>query len=346
MRQKSGNNSENLQVNGDVIIGINATEARQIAIDVFKANYYEFSEKAAKKALERAEEITDKFISKFYDEIPDQVKKLDEPSIQSSIYNTQKEYAKSGDSILEEQLLELLIERINSKENSLKKIVLDEALLILPKLTKHQIDFLTLIVSTLNMNQSDIDSVDSFEKYVREKIVNFYNIDIKSYSFYRHLLFTGCCSVLGEGSSYKPLEQIFKDRYKAIFSKGFSKEDYEKEFDEYERDLLNPFVMPCLHNPNLNQFNPLNDAVFDYEIEQQVLKKVGEKAKQFQDKFLFNDNELITYLISINPIMTNILEDWKSKDFKTTNVTSVGIAIALMNYNNKTGENIDFDKFF
>src|SRR5690606_35369925 len=135
MKQESGENSENVQIGGNVNIGVSASEARQIAIDVFKANFYDFSEKAAKKALERAEELTDEFIAKFYEKIPELESKLQEPSVQSSMFNTQKEYAKSGDSELKEQLLNILIERINSEERSLKQIVLDEALTILPKLT-------------------------------------------------------------------------------------------------------------------------------------------------------------------------------------------------------------------
>ena len=346
MKQSSGDNSQNFQVSGDFSIGISASEARQIAIDVFKANYYEFSEKAAKKALERAEEITNNFIDQFYKRIPELEKKLEEPSIQSSIYNVQKEYAKTGQADLENQLLELLIERINSPEESLKRIVLDEALLILPKLTKDQINFLTLIVSLININQPDIVNMAAFEDFVKKKIVAFYPDNLKSFSFFRHLQFTGCCSILGEGSSYKPLEEILKNRYKAIFSKGFSTDDYNKEFDEYDRDLLKTLIMKCLRNPSLLQFNPLNDQVFDYEIKNQVLKQVGSKAKQFQDRHLLNENEIKNFLTSIDPKMKEILESWKTKDFKTINLTSVGMAIGIMNYNKQTGENVKFSDFF
>ena len=118
MKQESGDNSENVQIGGNVNIGVTAAEARQIAIDVFKANFYTFSEKAAKKALERAEELTDEFIAKFYVKIPELESKLQEPSVQSSMFNTQKEYAKSGDSELKEQLLNISIERINAEERS------------------------------------------------------------------------------------------------------------------------------------------------------------------------------------------------------------------------------------
>jgi hypothetical protein len=64
------------------------------------------------------------------------------------MFNTQKkEYAKTGDVDLKEQLLDLLIQRIDSDERSLKQVVLDEAIILLPKLTKDQINLLTLLFS-------------------------------------------------------------------------------------------------------------------------------------------------------------------------------------------------------
>ena len=59
-----------------------------------KRIFIHFLKKAAKKALERAEELTDEFIAKFYVKIPELESKLQEPSVQSSMFNTQKEYAK------------------------------------------------------------------------------------------------------------------------------------------------------------------------------------------------------------------------------------------------------------
>ena len=140
-KQESGDGSNNFQVNGNVTVnGVSYEAARQIALDVFKANFYDFTEKAAQKAMERAEEMTEKLVKKFFDEIPHLANKLEEPSVQSSMFNAQKEYAKTGDKKLEERLLKLLIDRINSEERSLKQIVLDEALVVLPKLTNEQVD--------------------------------------------------------------------------------------------------------------------------------------------------------------------------------------------------------------
>lgn len=344
MKQESGDNSENVQIGGNVNIGVTAAEARQIAIDVFKANFYTFSEKAAKKALERAEELTDEFIAKFYVKIPELESKLQEPSVQSSMFNTQKEYAKSGDSELKEQLLNILIERINSEERSLKQIVLDEVLTILPKLTKEQINVMTLIFSAVYINHNTIVNIPTFIEFIENRILVFYPNTPPSYSFYTHLQFTGCCTILSEGSSYKPLEQIFKVRYKALISKGFTEEELNQEFRD-DKNRLAPLLMKCFQNPIALQFNPLNDEVFNSKIDELDLGEIGKKALNFQNKNLLNDQEIKEFMIKCNPRIEKLLTDWKEKDFKTIRPTSVGLAIAIMNYNRVTKENIAFETF-
>jgi hypothetical protein len=344
MEQESGNNSTNLQIGGNVSIGISATEARQIALDIFKANFYEFSEKAAKKALERAEEITDEFISKFYSQIPHLESKLEEPSVQSSMFNTQKEYAKTGDVDLKEQLLDLLIQRIDSDERSLKQIVLDEAIILLPKLTKDQINIITLLFSAIYFNHSDILNLAKLSDYINNKLVAFYPKDKTSYSFFNHLQYTGCCTILSEGSTYKPLIQIFQSRYKALFSKGFSTSELLEEFKE-DLPQIDPLLMRSFRNPIQFQFNALNDEVFNAKIGELNLGQLGQKAMAFENKFLMNEQEIENYLVTINSDFKKLSIDWNGKDLKTISPTSVGFAIAIMNYNRHTNSNIAFESF-
>lgn len=53
-KQKSGDNSYNIQAQS-VNVGVTYTEARQISMDVYEANFYRLSETAANKAKDRAE---------------------------------------------------------------------------------------------------------------------------------------------------------------------------------------------------------------------------------------------------------------------------------------------------
>ena len=345
MEQESGDNSQNIQIAGNVNIGVSAAEARQIAIDVFKANFYDFSEKAAKIALERAEEITDNFIEQFYAKIPHLEEKLQEPSVQSTMFNTQKEYAKTGDKTLKDQLLDLLIKRIDSEERSLKQIVLDEAITILPKLTQDQINVLTLIFSAVSYNHRDILNIPSFVNLVNNKLIRFFPESELSYSFFTHLQFTGCCTILSEGSKYKPYEEIVSKRFQALFSKGFTEEQFRAEFNNDEQLKLRPLIMQCIQNPLLLQFNPLNETVFKSKVEEKQLGALGQKAINFSNRYQMNLQEFTNYMTRINPRAQDFLGSWKDKEFKTMQPTSVGFAIAVLNYNRVTGESVPIESF-
>ncbi len=344
MEQKSGSDSQNIQVGGNLIVGISATEARQIALDIFKANFYELSENALKTANERAVEITNKFVEKFYAELPHLKAKLEEPAVQSSVFQVQKEYAKNGNEELEDRLLIILLERINSEERSLKQIVLDEALSVLPKLTNEHVDILTLIYCAVYLNHNDINNIQTLIDFIDSKLLKFYPENFDSYSFFTHFQFTGCCTLLTEGSKYKPLEQIILKRYKGLFNKGFTNEKFLEVVEEDSQSFIN-IVTKCLQEPSLLQLNALTDEVLDYEI-----KKYNYQEKEQKLKLLFNqttmpENDVVDYLNSINPRIKDLFTIWKKTDIKSLRPTSVGLVIAIINYNNKTGSNIKIEGF-
>lgn len=341
MKQEGGNESTNFQIGGNVTIGVTYNEARQIALDIFKSNFYEFSEKAAKKALERAEEITEKFVKKFLTEIPELISKLEEPSVQSSMFNVQKEYAKTGDKELEKNLLDILIERIRSDERSLKQIVLDEAILLIPKLTTDQINVLTLIFSLIVLNNTDVNNIPSLLNFIDKRLVEFYPEDINSYSFFTHLQFTGCCTILPEGGTYKPIEEVFRERYKGIFSKGFSETQFETDIGDKTSNYPS-LLRECLRNPNALQFNALTSSYFN-EIISHYNPDLQLKLKGLFESNVMSANEIKEWLISTNKRMEGLLKAWKESALKSITLTSVGNVIALINYKKHTGENLPID---
>lgn len=344
MEQGSGDNSTNFQVRGNLTVGLSYDDAKQIALDVFKANFYDFSERAAQKATERAEEMTEKFISKFFSEIPQHKNKLEEPAIQSSMFNAQKEYAKTGDTELESRLLDLLVERINSDERSLKQIVLDEALLVLPKLTNEQVDVLTLIFSALNSHRLDILNLPSLEDFINNKLIKFYPENIDTHSFFTHLQFSGCCTLLSEGAKYKPFEEIYLSRFKGLFNKGFTEQEFKNEVDT-EIGKYRDLFLQCLQNPIAIQLNSLTDSVLEDQIKVHKLDESKDKLMQLWNRTTMTQEEVKQYLIRVNSKFEKFLSDWKDKDLKTIRLTSVGYAIAIMNFNKHTGENINLHSY-
>jgi hypothetical protein len=70
--QNVAEGSTAIQAGGNVTItGLTYTDVRNVALDVFKANFYELAGVAKEIAKARAEEITEAFLSKLQQENPD-----------------------------------------------------------------------------------------------------------------------------------------------------------------------------------------------------------------------------------------------------------------------------------
>lgn len=136
--QSGGDESVNIQAgqNATVHIGVTASEVRDIALDVFRANFLELRGLAEEVARERAERITQDFIDALQKRNPAGLASIQDPDMQLSIYSAQKGYACSGDEDLEAALIDLLVDRAGQSSRDLKTLVLNQAIECLPRLIR------------------------------------------------------------------------------------------------------------------------------------------------------------------------------------------------------------------
>jgi hypothetical protein len=106
--QSGGVGSTNIQAGQNAVIhvGITATEARAIALDVFKANFLTISGVAEQTVRDRVEEITNEYLEQLQSKNPAALANVQDPDILQYIYNAQKGYACSGEEDLEVTLID------------------------------------------------------------------------------------------------------------------------------------------------------------------------------------------------------------------------------------------------
>jgi hypothetical protein len=337
-KQEGGENSTNLQGQSIIINqGISYLDAKNIAIDVFKANYLELSAKAADTAKLRAEELVDDFLNEVKERNPKAIQTMEDPGMQYAIFTAQKEYAKTGDKDLSDMLVDILVDRASQEERNLKQIVLDESLNVVPKLTSSQMDSLTIIFIIKYSRNSGINNLESFRNYLTSYIKPFTSILSKENSLYQHLEFTGCGSIsLGSAN----IQDVFSKTYKGIFCKGFTKEQFESAIPEFEK--FKTLIIPCL-----NDSEKLQIAALDEEVLEEKTKQLGlsvddiNKLKPFLNNYQFKGEELIKLIKGQGDFMNNLFEIWDNSPLKNMTLTSVGIAIATANLRRKTGINVD-----
>lgn len=340
LKQEGGEKSTNLQgQNVNVYNGISYSDARDIALDVFKSNFLELSQNAATLAKERAEHLVDEFLKKMEQTKAEKIDRIQDPDMQYALFSAQKEYARSGEKDMEDMLVSILMERIEENTQSLKKIVLNEALEIVPKLTDQQLDILTIIFLIQDTRNHNVNNKESLKNYIETYFVPFTKNLTKEKSCYKHLEYSGCCGTIGIAQDN--LSQFFLNNYKGVFSKGFTEDDFNAITKGNKK--LNSLLMPCINDSSLFQLNALTEEV----LRTAVVEKLNESEQLFnQLKGLFNRStmnvsEANDYLISIVPSMEEFIDTWKNSYMCAMNPTSVGTALAYINLKRKAGIELD-----
>ena len=335
--QKTGDSSVNVQAENITIEqkGLTYTEVKDIALDVFRANFYHLVGVAEETVKKRAEEITDKFINELKQRNPNGLKQAEDPDFQYSLFSIQKDYAKTGDQELGNLLVDILVERSKEEQRNILQIVLNESLKVAPKLTKDQLSTLSIIFILKYTKFLKMTSLNSLKVYVETQLAPFVHELTESETCYQHLSFAGC-GTISIGSI--KVGKIFREHYPGIFNKGFPKEEVENHKFEFESSVQ-AFV-PCLHDNDLLQINAMNEDAIKIGPQ---FTLVGENDKNklislLKDKAM-SENEIENYLkTNFNP-MDNLLKIWNKTSMKNMSLSSVGIAIGHANARRVTGDN-------
>lgn len=336
---KSGDNSTTVQAETvNINQGLNYSEVKDIALDVFNSNFLQLSKEALNTAVQRAEEITNDFIERLKKDKPDSLESAKDPGFQSALYEVQKNYAKTGDKDMADVLVDILVDRIEHKERDLKQIVLDESINVIPKLTSSQLDTLTIIFLLKYSVNYGVVNIATLKQYLTNNIKPFTDNLSKENSLYQHLEFAGCGSI-SIGS--KNIEDIFKNTYRGLFYKGFTEDEFKKQVGEFKD--FNGFIAKCLNDENKFQLNLINEEVLNQKITKKNLNADNaKKLKTLFNQHILSNKEIEVKLIEIGkPFLEVLFDVWKNSAMKNMSLTSVGIAIAQANYRRKTGQTLD-----
>jgi hypothetical protein len=304
-------------------------DAKDIAIDVYKANFLQLSKESADLALSRAEELTDNFLGKLKLENESAMGSLKDPGMQSSLFEAQKEFAKTGDKDLEGLLIDILVERAGVNDRNLHQIVLDESLKVAPKLTTDQMDALTITVN------GAVNSLETFKVLLERDFIPFIATLSKESSCYEHLEYAGCGSLNLLGG-LKPVETIFKQHYSGLFCKGFEIADFESTVGasvDYQG-----LLSECLQDSSKFQINVLTELVLnDKMTELGIDDEHRLKLTAYFNNNLMSDLEVKEYILKIVPGFEILFDRWSDSNLSKFSLTTVGIAIAQANFRRRTG---------
>lgn len=326
-----------VQAGGDVTIthhGLSYSEVREVALDVFRANFHQLAGVAKETASARAKEITEDFIAKLEKENPAGVAKANDPDFQYALFTAQREYARCGDKELESLLVDLLVDRSKQDQRNLLQIVLNESLNTAPKLTEGQLAALALVFLFRYTQYHGAGSHEQLGIYLDRHVLPFATKAPDGHASYQHLEFAGCGSV---GVMTATLEHIFSETYQGLFLKGFDASELGTR--NLPASISSQVVVPCLNDPSKLQIRALN---------KDSLKKILDAmsvptADRAQIEALFevnrmSESEVRDKLVSIRSYMGELSRLWSTSAMQNFTLTSVGMAIGHANVKRLVGE--------
>lgn len=336
--QKGGDSSTNIQAGTVVVEGMTYPEVREVALDVFRSNFYELAGKAHDIATQRAEEVTERFLNKLQAENPEGFEQAQDPDFQHALFTAQKEYARTGDAELGDLLVDLLVDRSKQAQRDMIQIVLNESLTVAPKLTTGQLSVLAVCFLCKYTQNRGIGNHQALGEYWDSQLHPFIENMSRSNASYQHLEFAGCGSISSVGS--KSLPGILGQIYQGQFLKGFE----EIEIQNREVSIENPpdFFIPCLNDGNLIQVRANSEESLRNLMDQKSVPETErEKLVELFNLNKMSENEIRDKCVEIRPYMEDLFEYWNETLMARFSLTSVGIAIGHANIKRLVGEFAD-----
>ncbi len=231
----AGDESTNIQAQNVTIQhnGLSYTDVKEVAMDVFKSNFYDLGETVQTIINERAEEIINSYLERLISKSPEALKNTGDPDLRFIIYEAQKNHARRGDKEIADLLVDMLVERTVTTEKTLVKITYNEALEILPKLTLEQIDILTVMFILRNINLRKVFRIEELDSYIRIFVKKISNSDF----LYQHLQYTGCVSMI---TSVNYIDRIEEDYINLVPA------SHKNKHLAFKENLKS--ITPCLYN--------------------------------------------------------------------------------------------------
>jgi hypothetical protein len=325
-KQSGGDDSINLQAGNDMTVyqGLSFEAVRQIALDVFDANFLRLTNDAADLASSRAEQITRDFLDEMQRRAPAALTNVGDPDMLRSIYKAQEEYACSGEEDLEKVLVDLVVDRAGQSTRDLKTLALNEAIATVARLTADQRSAIAICFLVRHTSFSSW-TLDQYYKYLRSWIPFISNLPVRD-SAYAHIQYTGAASL----SRFElELEQAFAQGARRFFTHAFRAEQIFAPLNQYVADRA--LFMPCLREPTSLQATCSTDL--EIEAIKPYLDRLvpGEPLIQLYRNLTVQGRmtpaEIRSDVVGHIPELAQLFDTWNNSSLGGMSLTSVGMAI-------------------
>lgn len=340
--QKSGDNSTNLQANRDIVVNTSNSVAlysiEEVAKQLMGSVFGELPDDT-KKQIEMNQKSYFQALSENLGKIVKQNEELkkviDSPDFQYISKTASISASRSSSAELHKNLSSLIAHRINNDNEDLKRIVYDEAISTIGKLTTDQLKIITLCYLLKYTSYGGIVSWETYKSYLDTHIKPFLGFKNTNAEF-QHIEYAGCGS-LGIGSW--DVINIHRQQYSFLFSNLTEKDQIDglALADEIKKEIV-------ILDPKVDKYfikfrnkSELEEHLKGKKVDDETTKKLV----SIYESHIKNNDEIKNKMAEETSIGKELLELGDKSNIKHLSLTSVGIAIGASYFEQTTGKKID-----
>lgn len=319
----------------DVIAIVKATVASEIAI---------CSSNAEIEAEKRLQKFSDDLVEEIVKKVSDKLNRFNEPALQFAVREAALGYVKSGSDLDEANLLDLMIERIKVQEFSTKQKLIDQAIKIVPTLSNNCLTLLSLLGFKKLFFTGCKEDFDNWFKSVNHIIDSLPDVTLLDVGYLQQ---AGCISGIVGLTSAGDYIDFLLEKCDFAFRHPVPESITEKFKNKYGL-IYDSHGHLCSYNEQLGPFEPfitkylgLGNNVKEIVVDWSSLKGikdilnrnkldylVDDIQEMYDSSVLFSRDEVKSYLKSLNPRWSYVLDLFSRKDIKSYTLTAVGYYIA------------------
>jgi len=340
--QKAGDNSTNYQAGN--LITVNNTNS------IVLYSIEEVSKQLMNSAFGELPDTTKKLIEanqkSYFQTLSEQLTKLskgnnelrtiiDSPDFQYISKTASISASRSSSAELHKNLSSLITQRINNDDDDLKRIVYDEAIATIGKLTTDQLRIITLCYLLKYTSYGGIVSWEAYKKYLDGHIKPFLGFKNTNAEF-QHIEYAGCGSI-GIGSW--DVLNIHRQQYSFLFLNLVEKEQIDSlNFsDEIKKEVV---ALDQKEDKYFIRFKNKTDLE-NYIKEKKIDEEIGKSFISIYESNIKNNDEIKKKITEETNVGKELVELWEKSSLKNLSLTSVGIAIGASYFEQITGDKID-----
>ena len=316
--------------NTNINVGISSAEIQSIIKGALESVAPLFKEMATSVAIERMKSLEEKLLSRFTagnDAAPEALK---DPDFQYLLVRAHHAYARSGEPVVADTLVDLIALRSRQPQRSRLSLSLNEAVDKTAVLTSNEFSTLSLVYYlryTQRIGLKDFTQIVADLRLVLAPLMP--QVDTRN-SALTYLVAQNCATIEITSVSFV---SMLKHAYAGHFSKGFEMEELKGKIPaEHQEKILARLVVPCRNDHTRYQFAAQSKDDFISKMKEEGFDEtLSNQLWNSFERTLWTEEEFLQKAEAIFPEIRELKKIWTDSQIKNMTLTPIGIAIGYAN---------------